>query len=296
MTPRTMCKGGRRLKGVTKTAYPGRPLLSVVTVVFNGAAHFERAIQSVLSQSYGNVEYIVVDGGSTDGTIDILRKYDDRIDCWVSEPDSGIYDAMNKGIGLANGELIGLLNSDDDYLPDALSKVDRAYGTAPGKDVVITGRWNVLFDNKDLGITLSPSLKFHSLRFCHQATFIPKRVYEAHGMYDTKYRYSADLEMAVRLHASGVPFLLLDSTLVNYRAFGASGLNFHRTGKEQSDILRKYLPWKSVFLFRMFRVKSEILAGSYSVIRRIIGAEATDRLTQWYFSWKARISGPSRRQ
>jgi len=102
--------------------------------------------------------------------------------------------------------------------------------------------------------------------------------------------------MAVRLHASGVPFLLLDSTLVNYRAFGASGLNFHRTGKEQSDILQKYLPWKSVFLFRMFRVKSEILTGSYSVIRRILGAEATDRLTQWYFSWKARVSGTFQRR
>lgn len=281
-----MPAGGLRLKGVSKTSSPVRPLLSVVTVVFNGAAHLERAIQSVLSQPYDNVEYVVVDGGSTDGTLDILRKYDDRIDFWVSEPDEGIYHAMNKGIGLAAGELVGLLNSDDDYLPDALSKVARAWEAAPGKDVVITGRWNVLFDDKDLGINLSPSLKFHSLRFCHQATFIPKRVYEAHGVYDTNYRYSADLEMALRLHACGVPFLLLGSTLVNYRTFGASGLNFHRTGKEQSEILRKYLPWKSVFLYRMFRVKSEILTGSYPLVRRILGAEATDRLTRWYFSWK----------
>jgi glycosyltransferase involved in cell wall biosynthesis len=288
--------GGRRTRGVCRDSSADAPLISVVTVVRNGEVHLERAIRSVLSQSYGNVEYIVVDGGSTDGTLDILRKYDDRIDYWVSEPDRGIYDAMNKGIALATGELIGLLNSDDDYLPDALSEVARSYETSPGKDVVITGRWNVLFDNKDLGISLSPSLKFHSLRICHQATFIPKQVYEAHGTYDTRYRYSADLEMAVRLHASGVPFLLLDSTLVNYRAFGASGLNFHRTGKEQSDILQKYLPWKSVFLFRMFRVKSEILTGSYSVIRRILGAEATDRLTQWYFSWKARVSGTFQRR
>lgn len=286
MNSGTIREGGLRLKGVSKTSSPGRPLLSVVTVVFNGAAHLERAIQSVLSQSYGNVEYVVVDGGSTDGTLDILRKYGDRIDFWVSEPDEGIYHAMNKGIALATGELIGLLNSDDDYLPDALSEVARRYEDSPGKDVVITGRWNVLFDDKDLGIALSPSMKFHSLRICHQATFIPKRVHESHGLYDTKYRYSADLEMAVRLHAAGVPFLLLGSTLVNYRAFGASGLNYHRTGKEQSEILRKYLPWKSVFLFRMFRVKSEILTGSYPVIRRILGAEATDRLTRWYFSWK----------
>jgi glycosyltransferase involved in cell wall biosynthesis len=286
--------GGLRTRGGRRESSPERPLISVVTVVRNGEAHLERAIRSVLDQSYDNVEYIVIDGGSTDSTLDMIRKYDDQIDCWVSEPDRGIYDAMNKGIALATGELIGLLNSDDDYLPDALSEVARAWEASPGKDVVITGRWNVLFDNKDLGITLSPSLKFHSLRICHQATFIPKWVYEAHGMYDTKYRYSADLEMAVRLHASGVPFLLLDSTLVNYRAFGASGMNFHRTGKEQSDILRRYLPWKSVFLFRMFRVKSEILTGSYSGIRRILGGEATDRLTQWYFSWKGKVSRTTR--
>lgn len=288
MTPPMPTEGGRRLAEMRKAGSPGNPLISIITVVFNGAAHLERAIRSVLEQTYANMEYIVVDGGSTDGTIDILRKYDDQIDYWVSEPDRGIYDAMNKGIALATGELIGLLNSDDDYLPDALSEVARACETATGKDVVIIGRWNVLFDDKDLGITLSPSLKFHSLRFCHQATFIPKRVYEAHGMYDTKYRYSADLEMALRLHTCGVPFILLDSTLVNYRAFGASGLNFHRTGKEQLEILQEYLSWKSVFLYRMFRVKSEILTGSYPVIRRILGAEATDRLTQWYFSWKAK--------
>lgn len=286
--------GGSRTRGVRRESSPERPLISVVTVVRNGEAHLERAIRSVLDQPYDNVEYIVVDGGSTDGTLDIIRRYEDRIDHWVSEPDEGIYHAMNKGISLATGELIGLLNSDDDYLPGALSEVVRAYAPYRGRDVVLTGRWNVLFDNRDLGITLSPSLKFHSLRFCHQATFIPQRTYAAHGMYDTRYRYSADLEMAVRLHAAGVEFLFLDSTLVNYRTFGASGRNYRRTGKEQADIIRKYLPWKSVLLFRMFRVKSEILTGSYSVIRRVLGEGVTDSLTKWYFSWKERLSRANR--
>lgn len=288
-------EGGFRRTGTRRAGSAGNPRISIVTVVLNGAAHIERAIRSVLDQGYDNVEYIVVDGGSTDGTLDALRRYDDRIDHWVSEPDEGIYHAMNKGISLATGELIGLLNSDDDFLPGALASVASAYRPYRDRSVVITGRWNVLFHGRDLGITLSPSMKFRSLRICHQATFIPKRVYETHGVYDTRYRYSADLEMVLRLYAAGLEFLPLDSTLVNYRAFGASGRNYRRTGREQSEILRKYLPRSSFLLFRLFRMKSEILMGAYSVGRRLLGERATDALSKQYFSWKERWSGPRSR-
>src|ERR1700742_4639960 len=111
-------QGGLRLKGIKKQSEIDNPLVSVVTVVYNGAKHLEQTINSVLNQSHKNVEYIIIDGGSTDGTLDIIKRYEDKIDYWQSERDGGIYFAMNKGVSLAKGELIGILNADDFYLLD----------------------------------------------------------------------------------------------------------------------------------------------------------------------------------
>ena len=121
-------QGGKRLQGRAPSANDGRPLVSIVTVVFNGATTLERTIRSVLAQTYAPIEYIIVDGGSTDGTLDILRRYEDRIDLWVSGKDEGIYDAMNKGIDLCTGEWIGMINADDWYTADAVDRVMQAVG------------------------------------------------------------------------------------------------------------------------------------------------------------------------
>lgn len=105
--------GGLRRHGLSKQHQVDKPLVSVITVVFNGVATLECTILSVQQQTYDNIEHIIIDGGSTDGTMDILLKYDGFLDYWVSEKDAGIYDAMNKGIALASGTYVGLLNSDD---------------------------------------------------------------------------------------------------------------------------------------------------------------------------------------
>jgi cellulose synthase/poly-beta-1,6-N-acetylglucosamine synthase-like glycosyltransferase len=111
-------KGGLRTKGYFKRSYDEAsglsdnsplPLVTIITVVFNGEKYLEQTIQSVINQAYDNVEYIVIDGGSTDGTVDIIRKYENQIDYWVSEPDGGLYHAINKGITLCMGRLVGII-------------------------------------------------------------------------------------------------------------------------------------------------------------------------------------------
>ena len=132
-------EGGLRTKGYFKQSYRETsevsekfavPLVTIITVVFNGEKHLEQTIQSVISQTYDNVEYIIIDGGSTDGTVDIIRKYEEVIDYWVSEPDAGISDAMNKGISLATGILINHLHAGDKFAADTtLSSVVSSYNS-----------------------------------------------------------------------------------------------------------------------------------------------------------------------
>jgi glycosyltransferase involved in cell wall biosynthesis len=107
--------GGKRKQGILRQTNADRPRLTVVTAVFNGSKTLEATIQSVISQTYANIEYIIIDGGSTDGTLDIIRKYEDAIDYWLSEPDKGVYDAMNKGIRASTGTWLNFLNANDVY-------------------------------------------------------------------------------------------------------------------------------------------------------------------------------------
>ena len=104
-------EGGKRTKGILKK----KPLFSIITVVYNGEKFLEKAITSVINQSYKDFEYIVIDGGSTDKSLEIIKKYEKKIDYWVSEKDKGIYDAFNKGMKVSRGKFIGFINSDDTY-------------------------------------------------------------------------------------------------------------------------------------------------------------------------------------
>lgn len=114
-------EGGLRTRGYFKNRYEDKPLISIVTVVYNGEEFLEETILSVINQSYDNVEYIIIDGGSSDGTLDIIKKYEDRVDYWVSEQDAGIYDAMNKGIDASSGNGLLFLNAGDYFVSDVLN-------------------------------------------------------------------------------------------------------------------------------------------------------------------------------
>ena len=115
---------GLKTKGMKKEISKERPLISIITPVLNNAEYLEQTIQSVIDQDYDNIEYIIIDGGSTDGTLDIIKKYNDKINFWISEPDKGIYDAQNKGVSRATGKYFAVLNSGDFYAEnDVVSKV-----------------------------------------------------------------------------------------------------------------------------------------------------------------------------
>ncbi|TVR02186.1 MAG: glycosyltransferase, partial [Desulfovibrionales bacterium] len=139
-------QGGLRTQGLFKHSLPDKPLITVITVVLNGAKHLEETILSVLNQTYDNVEYIIIDGGSTDETLDIIRKYEHAIDYWVSEKDEGIYDAMNKGIKCATGEVVGIINADDYYHANSLESISKAFESS--EKIIYFGR--LLYIDTDL--------------------------------------------------------------------------------------------------------------------------------------------------
>lgn len=221
----TTHQGGTRLAGITAHSTAEQPLVSIVTVVFNGAATLPFTMESVFGQSYPNIEYIAVDGGSTDGTVDLLRANDHRISYWVSERDKGIYDAMNKGISLCTGEWVGLINADDRYALDAVQRVVDAVRSLPGINVVHGDIW-LEFPGGQRTLKRARNsaflLKYWEMVLNHPSFFVRRSFY--HGRpFDEKLKVSADHKwtyMAYRDH--GESFLYLPVPMAHFAVGGAS--------------------------------------------------------------------------
>jgi glycosyltransferase involved in cell wall biosynthesis len=222
--PQRLGEGGLRTKGYFKKSFNDKPLVSVITVVFNGHKHLEQTIQSVLNQSYDNVEYIIIDGGSTDGTLDIIRKYEHAIDYWISEPDKGIYDAMNKGIRCSCGNIIGIVNSDDWYGRNTIRATATAFLTKSDISVFhgviyrIEQKTGILFRKAPLPITVP--IKCMALN--HPTMFIKAICYKNLGGYDTSFSLSADFELLCRFIGKGVAFDYCEDIVAYMRSDGLS--------------------------------------------------------------------------
>ncbi|RRV00060.1 glycosyltransferase [Stutzerimonas xanthomarina] len=194
-------EGGARIsRGKLKTSVDERPLISVVTVVFNGGDFIEKTILSVLGQKYSNVEYIIIDGGSTDGTLDILRRYEGLIEYWVSERDSGIYDAMNKGAEIASGDWICFMNGGDLFFDDRVihkiaesitptSQVCFGKSLSTYEDMQVVRYEDFGSSERDFYLTKMPN---------HQAIFIRKDKYKS-VRYSLDYRYCSDTDYLRRV-------------------------------------------------------------------------------------------------
>lgn len=185
------------------------PKISIITISYNAAATIEQTILSAIEQVYDNTEYIIIDGGSTDGTVDIINKYEDRIAYWVSEPDKGIYDAMNKGIDIATGEYLFFLNAGDYFaqkyvLKNIFSIVDVDF------EKIIMGNVLIINQNTNVGI-VKPEKKISPWYTPpHQGIFFPKKIYKTFSYY-TGMNIISDREYYLRLHK----FKLFNITLVD---------------------------------------------------------------------------------
>jgi len=192
--------------------------ISMITVSLNSEKTIEQTIKSVLEQDYANLEYIIIDGGSTDRTLEIVNQYKSKIDVIVSEKDNGISDAFNKGIRRATGDVIGIINSDDTLLHDALQAVADNYD-----DETDVYRGNIIFYNPQTGFTCReiPSMKFPKLPFfihvAHQGTFVAKKAYDKYGVYDEKIKYSMDLDFLMRVYLAKGKMKKIDFDMATFR-------------------------------------------------------------------------------
>lgn len=219
--------------------------ISVITAVHNNRETISAALDSALGQSGVDIELVVIDGGSTDGTLEVLRSYADRLHVLVSEPDRGIYDALNKGIQRASGEVVGFLHSDD-LFADAgvLSRIAAAFAD-PGVGAVYGDLLYVRKDNPDQVVRYWRSGEFSGRRLGwgwmppHPTLYIRRHVYEQHGLFDTSFRIAADYDFILRtLGQNRVGVCYIPEVLVKMRVGGASNRSLSNIMRKSSEDLR----------------------------------------------------------
>jgi len=224
------------------------PKISIVTPSFNQGAFIEETIVSVLNQQYANFEHIVIDGGSTDQTLDILRKYPHLR--WVSEPDRGQSDALNKGFQRATGHIIGWLNSDDYYLPQCFQNIAEKFLTDPTTDVLHGNyRWidkdgKLLQRRRELHFDMFMLKYLHMLYIPTTATFFHHRIFDEANFLDIEYGYAMDYEFFLRLAMKGYRFAHVDAFLADFRWHSQSKTESasHKQLAEQNKALFEYDP------------------------------------------------------
>lgn len=224
---------------------------TIITICYNSEKTIERTIKSVLAQSFPDFEYIIVDGASKDSTLDVIKKYEPLFGGrmkWRSEPDTGIYNAMNKGIRMASGEIVGIVNSDDWLESDALEIVNACYNeNGQAIDSIYCG-WikfhyhngivQVMRTNHKLLEKYAKKYEIGGIR--HPATFVPKMVYKSCGLFDESIKIKADTDLLLRFYYAGIRFIYPNKILSNMSDGGVSNTDIKYACRDYSLILNKY--------------------------------------------------------
>lgn len=218
--------------------------ISIVTVCYNSVTTIEQTILSVKNQTYKNKEHIIIDGGSTDGTLAIIQKYSDDLAYWVSEPDNGIFDAMNKGVSYASGDVVSILNSDDWYEEDTLEKVNTYFNKTDCE--IVVGNINQVINER----IIPSKIKFDSVEdihfrmiFPHPGMFVKREIYEQIGLFDLKYSIAADYEWTLRAHNARVEFFCVPDVFANFRMSGISTTQAYQVRIENKQIALNNMDW-----------------------------------------------------
>ena len=219
--------------------------ISVITAVYNNKRTILEALESVLSQTYHNVEHIVIDGGSTDGTVEVVRSFGDKIEKFVSEPDEGIYDALNKGIALATGDVVGFLNSDDVYAHDrVLEKIARAF-QHENADSVYGDLNYVQRDDITQVVRYWKSHGFSSKKLRqgwmppHPTFYVKREIYQKYGGFDTSFKIAADYDSILRfLGLHHISTTYVPEVLVQMRLGGVSNRDLKSVLKKSGEDYR----------------------------------------------------------
>ena len=244
------CCGGLRTRGHVKEIGEC-PLISVITVVFNGAEQLERTIQSVLGQTYPSVEFIVIDGASKDGTVDIIQKYGDRIDYWVSEEDGGIFDAMNKGISRATGAWVNFMNAGDTFVDGrVLENID--FGAL--------SEYALIYGNRvQGGIAAMPkapaALEAGVIHANHQSMFFNAEVLKEELRYEPRYKIYADYELVNRIYLKfpeGLKYV--NVSIADFEPGGVSSVVSAQKRKDKYRIVFRHYGVAGLFRAMWYRV------------------------------------------
>ena len=215
--------------------------VSIITVSYNSVKTIEQTITSVLSQSYKNIEYIIIDGASKDGTQQVIEKYKDKISYYVSEKDKGLYYAMNKGLDVATGDIIGIINSDDWYTVDAVANVVECF--AQNDAELIYGLTVVVEQDGTEKLNRTKMLEtiWHQAPFFHPSVFVKKDVYNRIGEFCTDYKVAADYDLLLKFYSENIKFQYIDKVIAYFRLGGISTVLMKTGYRENYKISMSYV-------------------------------------------------------
>ena len=243
--------------------------ISIITTTYNSAATIKDTLQSVNEQTYHNIEHIIVDGASKDNTLDIVRGYGERVSKTISEPDKGIYDAMNKGIRAATGDIIGILNSDDFFASfDVISKIVSEFENNPTLEGVYTNLYYVKQEAPQTIVRHWISEPFREKSFFkgwhppHPTLYLRRNVYDKYGLFDINFSLAADFELMLRLFERyKIKTKHLPITTIRMRLGGATSKNWQNIKKQNVECVEafKVNQFKPPMLYTIYRLFPKLL-------------------------------------